>query len=400
MHDDPNLPIALIQGGLLYGAAAETSETLRQNLHIAGTRIAVPDPGAGSPDGSCLDAADLHVVPGFIDLHVHGSDGYDTMDAEPDTFQGMSAFYVRHGVTGFMPTTTTAAKADIRQAVAAAAAARDGGVTGARILGVHVEGPFISPAYPGAQNPRYICEPDLAFVEETARHGIVKLMTVAPEIPQGETLVRMLRRLDIVPVMGHTAGTYAQAHAGIEWGISQATHTFNAMRGLHHREPGALGCVMQDPRIHAQLIADNIHVHPAAMHILALCKSFDGILLITDAIRATGQPEGIYDLGDLKVEVRNGACRLADGTLAGSVLTMERALANLLAATQAPLQCAWPASSLTAARSCGLAHVLGRLQPGYIADIALLTDDLEVAATIVAGRLRYLHPEHHSRIRT
>ena len=209
-----------------------------------------------------------------------------------------------------------------------------------------------------------------------------------------------LKTAGVVAVTGHTASTFAEAAYGAEWGIRQATHTFNAMSGLHHREPGTLGWILQDPRIFAQLIADNIHVHPGAIRILELCKSVSKLLLITDAISATGQPEGIYELGELPVEVLGGACRLPDGTLAGSVLTMEKALSNLIDATGKDLSACWPASSLTAAISCGWGHRLGRLLPGYLADVALLTQELRVAATIVDGCIRYLDPEHESRLST
>ncbi len=400
MSEDTRTAVSAVLDGLLYGTMADLAQTVTDSLHIEGNRII----GIGSHQiqhqskGAVLNAQDLHVLPGFLDLHVHGGGGYDTMDADPEATIGVGRFHARHGTTGFMPTTTTAARDCIRQAVQAVKEASKRPVTGARILGVHVEGPFISPEYPGAQNPEYIIPPDLDFVRELIQCGPVKLMTVAPEIPGGEDLIRVLSQHHIVPVMGHTACTWLEAQAGSTWGICQATHTYNAMRGLHHREPGALGWVMQDPSIYAQLIADNIHVHPGAMQILVLCKSYSRILLITDAIRAAGLPEGTYDLGSLPVTVRNGACRLPDGTLAGSVLTMERALSNLMAATQSDLAHVWPASSLTAARACGLDHQLGRLKAGYWADLALLTRDLEVAATIVDGAVQYLHPDHQDRL--
>lgn len=393
------IPIATIQDGCLYGTVPDLAQVVTDSLHLEGGRIVgMGVRPVGLNQGAVLQAENLHVLPGFLDLHVHGGGGHDTMDADPEAVNGMGQFHARHGTTGFMPTTTTAAKERIRESVAAVAEAAQRGMAGARILGVHVEGPFISPDYPGAQNPEYIVPPDLAFVDELMTCGPVRLMTIAPEIPGGQELIHALDRHGIVPVMGHTACTWREAQAGSAWGVRQATHTYNAMRGLHHREPGALGWVMQDPAIYAQLIADNIHVHPGAMRILALCKSFARILLITDAIRATGLPEGIYDLGSLPVTVRDGACRLPDGTLAGSVLTMERALDHLITATQSDLAHAWPASSLTAAQSCGLEGKLGRLQAGYWADLTLLTGTLEVAATIVNGTLQYLHPDCRDRL--
>jgi len=391
-----NLQIARIEGGRLYGATAGTAPVLR-NLHVRGREICPPETVAG---GARLDASDLHVVPGFIDLHVHGGGGADTMQADPAAIRIMGALHLQHGTTSFMPTTTTAALPHIEKAVRTVGIAMRNGAAGPRILGAHVEGPFLSPEFAGAQNPEFIRTPDMDFVARLATSGVMKLMTLAPEIPGAQELIRQLRAAQVVAVTGHTASTYAEAATGTDWGIRQATHTFNAMRGLHHREPGALGWILQDPRIFAQLIADNIHVHPGAMRILALCKSVERLLLITDAIAAAGQPEGIFALGALPVEVKDGACRLPDGTLAGSVLTMEKALANLIAATQTDLATCWPASSLTAAVSCGWDHRLGRLRPGYWADVTLLTQDLQVAAVLVDGRLRYLAPEHADRVTT
>ena len=391
-----SLSIACLRGGTLHGTADTFRRAREGDLPIRQGRIGEPD--AAGAAGAPFDATGLRVLPGFIDVHVHGGGGFDVMDGDPDVLRGMAAFQVRHGVTGFMPTTTTAPKAAIRQAVAAVARAQRSQPAGARILGAHVEGPFLSPRFPGAQNPDFICPPDLAFAQALAQSGAVRLMTVAPEIPEGKALIQALRQWGIVPVMGHTACTYEQAAQGVRWGVRQATHTFNAMRGLHHREPGALGWILQDPTVAAQLIADNVHVHPGAMKILALCKREPGIVLITDAIAAAGQPEGAYDLGGLAVTVRNGACRLADGTLAGSVLTMDKGLAHFMAAAGWPLERAWRASSFNAAASYGGAQAVGSLRPGRWADIALLTDDLEVAGTLVAGRLAYLHPDHRHRL--
>ena len=394
MDIDPNVQIARIEGGLVYGASREMVPAI-QDLHIVGPEIGVLEQNKKGPR---LDATDLNVLPGFIDLHVHGGGGSDTMEADPASIRNMGSLHLQHGTTSLMPTTTTAALSRIEKAVQAVGAAMQDQLTVPRILGSHVEGPFISPKFPGAQNPKFICPPDMDFVARLADSGVMKLMTLAPEIPGARSLISFLQAARVVAVTGHTASTYAEAAEGAEWGIRQATHTYNAMLGLHHREPGAVGWILQDARIFAQLIADNIHVHPGAMRILALCKTMDRLLLVTDAISATGQPEGLYELGELPVRVFEGACRLPDGTLAGSVLTMEKALANLIAATESDLATCWPASSLTAAVSCGWGHRLGSLQPGYLADVVLLTNDLEVVAVLVDGRLRHLAPEFSDRL--
>ena len=191
----------------------------------------------------------------------------------------------------------------------------------------------------------------------------------------------------VTVVAGHTSATYEEAIDAFDLGVSQATHTYNAMTGLHHRRPGTLGAVLTDDRVFAQLIADNIHVHPAAMAVLARCKGAARTVLITDAIRAAGLAEGDYELGGQPVTVRDGQCRLADGTLAGSVLTMDRALVNLMAATGWSLAQAWPASSRTAATALGLDNELGSIAPGYLADLVVLDPTLQVQTTIVGGEI-------------
>jgi N-acetylglucosamine-6-phosphate deacetylase len=203
-------------------------------------------------------------------------------------------------------------------------------------------------------------------------------------------LIRQARAHKVVVVLGHTNATYTDCERAVTWGISQATHTYNAMRGLHHRQPGTLGAVLSLDTIDAQLIADNIHVHPAGMKILARCKGAEHTLLITDAIRATGLPAGEYELGGQPVWVKNGECRLADGTLAGSILTMDQALRNFIAATGWSLAQAWPTTSRTAARTLSLAPTLGTLTPGAYGDLVVLDQALRVVATVVGGAVVYL----------
>jgi len=222
------------------------------------------------------------------------------------------------------------------------------------------------------------------------------MITLAPEMPGAAELIARARARGIVVVAGHTAASYAECEAGIAAGVTQATHTYNAMTGLHHREPGTLGSVLSNDSVFAQLIADNVHVHPAAMKILARCKGAARTILITDAMRAVGLPPGSYDLGGQAVTVtagtgnRPGECRLADGTLAGSVLTLERGLANFVAASGMTLAEAWPTTSLSAATSLGLEGSCGKLEEAYLADLTLLDDAGEVVATVVQGRVVYL----------
>jgi N-acetylglucosamine-6-phosphate deacetylase len=358
-------------------------------IDLDGAAIASLD-ARGPAAATTLDAGGCTVLPGLIDVHVHGAVGHDTMDADPAALAAMAGFFARHGVTGFLATTMTADPAATLAAVQAVSAYLRDPAPGARVLGVHLEGPYISPKYPGAQLAGQIRDPDLGEFAALSAAGPVRMITLAPEQPGAHALIRAARAQGIVAVTGHTAATYDACAAGIEAGVTQATHTYNAMTGLHHRQPGTLGCVLSDDRVYAQLIADNVHVHPAAMNILARCKGVARTVLITDAMRAAGLPPGSYDLGGQRVTVEHGECRLDDGTLAGSVLTLEVGLANFLAATGLPLEAGWPAASLTPADSLGLAHEVGRIAPGYRADLVLLDAALEVVATVVGGQVVYL----------
>jgi N-acetylglucosamine-6-phosphate deacetylase len=337
-----------------------------------------------------LDAQGCTILPGFVDVHIHGSAGYDVMDASASALAAIADFLVTHGVTAFVPTTMTAPHNNTLRAVTAVADYLPQQGRGARALGVHLEGPYISPKFPGAQPASFIRPPNLAELAELLAAGPVRMITLAPEVAGAEALIRQARAHDGVVVLGHTNATYAECLQAMRWGVSQATHTYNAMSGLHHRNPGTLGAVLSIDDIDAQLIADNIHVHPAGMKILARCKGHDHTLLISDAIRATGLPEGDYELGGQPVQVKAGECRLADGTLAGSILTMDQALRNFMAATGWSLAQAWPTTSRTAARTLGLAHEIGTLVPGARGDLVLLDEQLQVVATVVGGEVAYL----------
>jgi N-acetylglucosamine-6-phosphate deacetylase len=342
-----------------------------------------------APQTPTIDARGYTILPGFIDLHVHGGAGADVMDASTQGLATMAACFARHGVTAFLPTTMTAPHAPTLAAVVAVAESVATQAGGARTLGVHLEGPYISPKFPGAQPAHFIRPPNLAEFSELFAVGPIRMITLAPEVAGAEDLIRLAVRQGVVAVLGHTDATYAECVTAVTWGVTQATHTYNAMRGLHHRQPGTLGAVLSNDTIDAQLIADNIHVHPAGMKILARCKGVERTVLITDAIQATGLGPGQYELGGQPVTVKNGECRLADGTLAGSILTMEQALINFMAATGLTLAEAWPATSRTPARTLGLVHELGSLAPGYRADLVVLDEQLQVVATVVGGEVVY-----------
>lgn len=377
-----------LHGGNIPDPAATTLQP--RQVHLAGDHIGVITPGMEAAAALRLDATGCSVLPGLIDVHVHGAVGHDTMDADPAALGAMARFFTRHGVTSFLPTTMTAARDATLQAVQAVTAYTHApSAAGARVLGVHLEGPFISPLFPGAQLADEIRPPDVAEFNALAEAGLVRMITLAPEQPGADALIAAARERSVVVVTGHTAATYEECEAAVAKGVNQATHTYNAMTGLHHRKPGTLGSVLTNDAVYAQLIADNIHVHPAAMQVLARCKGVQRTVLITDAMRAAGLPPGRYELGGQVVISQNGVCTLEDGTLAGSILTLEVGLANFMAAAGLSLAQSWPAAGRTPAESLGINN-LGRVEEGCIADLVLVDADLGIVATVVAGRVVYL----------
>jgi N-acetylglucosamine-6-phosphate deacetylase len=334
-----------------------------------------------------LDAAGAALLPGFIDVHVHGALDRDTMDASPDSLRAMAQFYARHGVTSFLATTWTDTDARIQRALEAVAGCVGPMPDGATLLGVHLEGPYINAEKRGAQREQDVRRAERAEALRYLDAGVIRLLSLAPEFEANHWLITECVRRGITVSVAHTAATYAHMVRAVELGLTHATHTFNAMMPLTHREPGTVGAAMTLPEIRCELIADNIHVHPAAMQVLYRAKGRDGVILITDAVRCAGLPDGDYQLDDRPVVVSGGAVRLPDGTLAGSTLTMERALQNFMAVTAEPLETLWPVTSLNAARAAGVAARKGSIEVGKDADLVLLDADLRVQWTMAEGRV-------------
>lgn len=342
-----------------------------------------------APDDLVIDAAGKTALPGFIDVHVHGGVGHEAMDANPDGLRAMSSFYAQHGVTSFLATTWTDSAARIQAALETAAQVAAEPPVGAALLGVHLEGPYLNPERCGAQSTAHIRRALPQEVMPWLEMGIVRLVALAPEYPENHWLIRECVRRAVPVSAAHTAATYAEMQQAVMLGVTQTTHTFNAMTGLHHREPGTLGAALTIPQLRCELIADNIHVHPGAIRLLWVAKGADRVILITDAVRGAGSPDGEYEIDNRTVFVRDGAVRLHDGTLAGSTLTMDRAVANLMAATGESLAHIWPASSLNAATALGMESCKGSLIVGKDADVILVDEHLRVWLTLVAGRVVY-----------
>jgi N-acetylglucosamine-6-phosphate deacetylase len=329
------------------------------------------------------------LVPGFVDVHIHGCGGHDVMEGTRDAIAVISNFLARHGTTAYLATTVTASPIATIEAVENVGKLIQQEMEGARILGIHLEGPFISEEKRGVHPREHIRNPSIRIFDELLKmsNGQVKLITLAPENPGGVEFIEHIRSKRVIVSLGHSNATFEIARQAIEAGATNATHTFNAMRDFNHRDPGILGAVLTDSRVWAELIADGVHVDPTAIEMLLRCKGTRKILLITDAISATGMPDGDYQLGGLAVKVSQGVCRSLDGTLAGSTLSQDRALRNMVQWTGIPLEEAIYMLTRNPAESIGASQSKGSVLPGLDADLVLLDDELNVNATFCEGTL-------------
>jgi N-acetylglucosamine-6-phosphate deacetylase len=342
------------------------------------------------PDIEVVDLEGAALGPGFIDLHTHGADGADTMDGG-NAVARIGRFLARHGVTGFAPTTVTAPFEDIERAVEGVCRAMADPAGGARVLGVHLEGPFINPGRAGAQAAEY-CLPasadNVARLLEAGGESIA-IVSLAPEVEGAVEAIQTLAARGIVVAVGHTEATIAQAEAAFAAGAQQVTHLFNAMAVMHHRRPGVAGAALVTKGVVVELVADGIHLAPATIQLVVTAKGIDQVLLVTDSMSATGSADGTYMLGSVQVYVHDGEARLGSGVLAGSTLTMDRAVLNVAHWTDAGLGGAWQMASLNPARQLGIAARVGRLAPGYAADLVAIGDGGQVVLTMVGGKIVY-----------
>ncbi len=350
---------------------------------------------------SVSDLGDAVIVPGYVDLHIHGSAGYDVMDNDAEALPAVERLLARNGVTSYFPTTVTAPiDATLRalERLADSIERRElvsdpphselpnkEGWGRARPLGIHLEGPFISHARRGVHPPEDLLAPTLNRFEQfwQAARGRIRMMTIAPELDGALEVITEASRRGVCVSLGHSDAGFEEAERGIAAGARHATHTFNAMRPLDHRSPGILGAVLTDHRVSVDIIADGIHLDRAIVKLVAEAKRRDQLVLITDAISATGMPEGRYRLGSLEVDVRDGKCTV-DGKLAGSVLTMERAVRNLVRFAEWRLPHAVAAASQNPAQVARIANK-GVLAAGADADFLVLNPEAEVLRTFIGG---------------
>lgn len=350
-------------------------------VHAADGVVVSVNPGAAAQ-------ADLRtagwIIPGLVDLQVNGGFGLD-VTADPTSALALAERLPQTGVTAFLPTIISSPITNYRPSLQVLDKLT-GETRGATILGVHVEGPYLNPRRAGAHNPAFLCPPSIAQFDEALAASCVRLVTLAPELPGALELAAHLNASGIVVSAGHSDATYEQAQAGFQAGITLGTHLFNAMSPFTHRAPGLAGALLASD-VPCGLIADGVHSHPASVATAWRAKGARGIVLVTDAMGAMGMPPGSYVLGDRAVTVDATSARLADGTLAGSILTLDAAIRNLVEFAGASLADAAMAASATPARVLGLKR--GAIAPGYAADFVLLDPSRRVEKTIVGGRVVY-----------
>jgi N-acetylglucosamine-6-phosphate deacetylase len=338
-------------------------------------------------DEDILDAENLYLSPGFIDVHIHGAGGFDTMDGTDDAINTIAKTIVKHGTTSFTPTTMTVSIEDINKSMKVIKKLKENGTEGAHVLGAHLEGPFINPDALGAQNPKHLLSPSISAYNEMVKdcEDAVVSITLAPEVPGAKELIKYLSNKGIVCSMGHTKATYTEAMEAIKCGVCHSTHLYNVMTPLNHRNPGVVGATF-DSDITTETISDGVHISYPALRIAYKQKSPDNVLLITDAMMACSMPDGEYSLGGQDVTVIDGAARLKNGALAGSVLTLDKAVNNVYKNSMIPLHEIVKMASYNGARHCKVHDHKGQIKEGYDADLILFDDNINIKKVFILGK--------------
>ncbi len=362
----------------------QTTSILIENGTI--TQISQINSSAGC--NNTLDAQGRIITPGFIDIHIQGAGGADTLDATPDALKAISQTCARFGTTGFLATTVFKPEQENQHlTVAAEHVGRDLG--GANLLGIHLEGPFISLEKKGMILPECICPPSSQVLDKILdiTNGHLRMMTIAPELPDSTQIIKRLLDSNVIASFGHSNATYQQTLDGFNAGISHATHLFNAMPSIHHRSPGPLVAIFQTKHVTTQLIADGVHIHPAVLKFAFEALGPNRIIPITDGMQALGLGDGKFIYNSIEYESKNGTARYKDGTLIGTALGLSQILEKLIAFTDCPLDVAIKTVTQNPAGLLGLQGKKGTIAPGKDADLVLLDHDHSVHTTIVAGKI-------------
>lgn len=373
----------LLRNAEVYGADFNPEKA---DLSIRGEKIAAVGHGLGREDQE-LDLEGYTVVPGFIDMHIHGCKGFDTCDGTREALSGMAGFLIEKGVTSFCPTTMTVAHEDIEHAVYNVEECMDHPPEGAAVQGVNMEGPYISLNRKGGQKGDFVRNPNWnEFYDLYKRTGdTIRIVDIAPETRGATEFIAKASKICRVS-MAHTDANYEQATESFKAGITHVTHLFNAMPGLAHREPGAVGAVFDDNSVKAELICDGFHIHPAALRIAFRILGENRTVVISDSMRASGQPDGLYDLGGQAVCVKHGQARLADGTIAGSTTNLYEEFKNLIG-FGIPFRQALKSVTINPAMEIGRDEAIGSIKEGKTADLVVLDDSLNIKMVMAKGKI-------------
>lgn len=343
-----------------------------------------------------IDVEGKYLSPGFIDIHNHGNFGHDAMEGTHEALDTMADFHIKNGVTSYLATTMTEHSDKIKSAVKnigeyVTSGSNDSKIK-SQVLGIYLEGPYFSMEKKGAQPPQYIKNPNVYEIKELIElsKDTIKVIALAPELEGAKEVIKCLKQKGITISAGHTNATFDETKIGIDLGITQATHLYNGMRAYSHREPGIIGAVLTDERVVCEVICDGIHLHSGAMDLAVKMKGKDGIILISDAMMATGLKDGKYELGGQDVYVKEGAARLEDGTLAGSTLTLNKAVYNMVHIVKVSLEDAVRMASLNPAKTIGVDDRKGSIEVGKDADLIIFDEDLDILKAIVKGNVRNL----------
>lgn len=375
--------------------ADAVNESFMGDIFIEGQEITEMAPEIARPADIEIDGSGKNwtVAPGFIDVHIHGSAGHDVMDATPDAIKGLAASLPKEGTTSFLATTMTQSDEAISKALENISKF-EAEEKQAEMLGVHLEGPFISPKQPGAQPAEFITLPSASLFNkwQVLSGKRIKMITMAPEIEGGFAFVKQLKSAGIIASMGHSDASYEEMQQAIGAGASHITHLYNQMSAFHHRDPGVVGTALLEEKLTVELIADFIHSHPKSVEMAYRLKGADRLVLITDAMRAKGLPNGVYDLAGQDVHVTETGARLESGALAGSILTMDTAVRNVRSVTNCSISDLVAMTSANAAKELGLTQK-GKIEAGRVADLVILDDELNVHMTICRGTIAFAKEE-------
>lgn len=369
---------------IINGKIILPQKILENHVILFETTIEAIIPQEDFSSATCVRVFDAHgdyIAPGFINMHIHGCAGADVMDTELSALQTMGNALISTGVTAFLPTTMTYDFPRIYQALDNIRNYMSK-ESGARVLGCNLEGPYISQEFKGAQAPGNILQADFSKIEKYA--DVIKIITLAPEKLPNDEFFQLCKENKIIISLGHSGASYEEAMCAISKGATHVTHLFNAMSAFHHRKPGLAGAAL-DSNVNCELIVDNIHVHPAVQRLVYKVKGKSTIILVTDSMRACLQEDGISELGGQKVFVHNKIATLEDGTIAGSVLTMDRAIMNFLTNTGAPLPDVIAMVTVNPAKELGLYKQLGSISPGKKADMVIFDNKINIKTTFIKG---------------